>query len=58
MVKKAKKNIEISEIEIIEIYKKDFFESKKYSDVESVLFINPPYIIKEYRLTLTYFIKK
>ena len=43
MVKKAKKNIEISEIEIIEIYKKDFFESKKYSDVESVLFINPPY---------------
>ena len=43
MVKKAKKNIEISEIEIIEIYKKDFFDSKKYSDVESVLFINPPY---------------
>ena len=43
MVKKAKKNIEISEIEIIEIYKKDFFESKKYSDVESILFINPPY---------------
>ena len=43
MVKKAKKNIEISEIEIIEIYKKDFFESKKYSDFESVLFINPPY---------------
>ena len=42
MVKKAKKNIEISEIEIIEIYKKDFFDSKKYSDVESVLFINPP----------------
>ena len=43
MVKKAKKNIEISEIEIIEIYKKDFFDSKKYCDVESVLFINPPY---------------
>ena len=43
MVKQAKKNIEISEIEIIEIYKKDFFDSKKYSDVESVLFINPPY---------------
>ena len=43
MVKKAKKNIEISEIEIIEIYKKNFFDSKKYSDVESVLFINPPY---------------
>ena len=57
MVKKAKKNIEISEIEIIEIYKKDFFESKKYSDVESILFINPPYN-KRIPIDISLFYKK
>ena len=57
MVKKAKKNIEISEIEIIEIYKKDFFDSKKYSDVESVLFINPPYN-KRISIDINLFYKK
>ena len=44
MVKKAQKNIEVSEIDIdIEIVKKDFLNSKKTDEDKLHILINPPY---------------
>ena len=44
MVKKAEKNIEISDLGIeIEVLKKDFFTSKKIDDDRLHILINPPY---------------
>ena len=44
MVKKAEKNIEISDLGIeMEVLKKDFFTSKKIDDDRLHILINPPY---------------
>ena len=44
MVKKAQKNIEVSEIDIdIDIVKKDFLNSKKTDEDKLHILINPPY---------------